>query len=348
MAVASPAPAVAAPAGPERWIEWIGAHPVRSVLTVLLLIMPVLANDFFLVQVFGWALVLGMIALSLMFLAGYGGMVSLLQMTIAGVAGYFVAILGSSGIQTVSLFWPWWVAVPVAILIAVAFGTLCGALAVRTAGIYTIMITLAIASAFFYFTRQNYAIFNGFSGFNLVRAPVFLGVDWRGPIAFYYLTLACAALAYWAVVYVGRAPFGLALQGTRDNARRMAALGHNVWAVRVAGYAFASVIAAVGGVLLVWLNAQISPGTAGVGPVIDILVIAVVGGLGHPIGAFVGALIYVLLRTFAIDLLVNVGLGRERFQLLIGLGFLVIVLFSQDGVVGLWTRYRDRRRVVRA
>jgi branched-chain amino acid transport system permease protein len=128
----------------------------------------------------------------------------------------------------------------------------------------------------------------------------------------------------------------------------MAALGHNVWAVRVAGYAFASVIAAVGGVLLVWLNAQISPGTAGVGPVIDILVIAVVGGLGHPIGAFVGALIYVLLRTFAIDLLVNVGLGRERFQLLIGLGFLVIVLFSQDGVVGLWTRYRDRRRVVRA
>ncbi|MBV8912642.1 MAG: branched-chain amino acid ABC transporter permease [Acetobacteraceae bacterium] len=332
-----------APQRSDRWAEWIAAHPVRSVLVILLLIMPVLANDFFLVQVFGWSLILGMIALSLMFLAGYGGMVSLLQMTVAGIGAYLVAILGASGIQNVSLFWPWWAAVPIAILVATLFGTLCGALAVRTAGIYTIMITLAIASAFFYFTRQNYGIFNGFTGFNLVRAPVFLGVDWRSPVAFYYLALALASLAYFAVVYVSRSPFGLALQGTRDNARRMAALGHNVVAVRVAAYAFASLIAGVAGVLLVWLNAQVSPGTAGVGPVIDILVIAVVGGLGNPIGAFVGALIYVLLRTFAIDVLVAIGLGAERFQSLIGLGFLVVVLLSPDGVVGLYARWRGRR-----
>ena len=335
--------ATAAPVQPGGWLDWLSAHPVRTGAAVLLLIMPVLANDFFLVQVFGWAFILGMIALSLMFLAGYGGMVSLLQMTVAAVAGYLVAILGSSGIQNVSLNWPLWAAVPAAIMAAVLFGTLCGALAVRTAGIYTIMITLAIASAFFYFTRQNYAIFNGFSGFNRVQAPHLLGVDWRSPTPFYYLTLACAALSYFTVVYVGRAPFGLALQGTRDNARRMAALGYNVVAVRVAAYAFASLIAAIAGVLLVWLNAQISPGTAGVGAVIDILVIAVVGGIGNPIGPFIGALIYVLLRTFAIDILVAVGLDGQRFQMLIGLGFLAVVLFSPDGVIGLWTRWRSRR-----
>ena len=87
---------------------------------------------------------------------------------------------------------------------------------------------------------------------------------------------------------------------------------------------------------------QISPGTAGVSRVIDILIIAVVGGIGHPIGAVIGAFIFVLLRTFALDILVALGLDGQRFQLLIGVGFLLIVLFSPDGVVGLWRRWRDR------
>jgi branched-chain amino acid transport system permease protein len=156
------------------------------------------------------------------------------------------------------------------------------------------------------------------------------------------LCVGCAVLAYAAVLYVSRSPFGLALQGIRDNARRMEALGFNVTAHRIAAYTFASVIAAVAGILLVWLNSQVSPGTGGVGAVIDILVIAVVGGLAHPIGPFIGALIYVFLRTFALDLLVAVGLDGARFQLLIGLGFLLIVFFSPDGVLGLWQRFRAR------
>src|SRR5690625_1380118 len=130
------------------------------VIGAILLLMPLVANSFFLFQVFGWAFILGMIALSLMFLAGYGGMVSLAQMSIAALAGYMVAILGGSGVEKISLLWPWWLYVPVAIIVAATFATLVGALAVRTEGIYTIMITLAFAAAFFYFTRQNYTIFN--------------------------------------------------------------------------------------------------------------------------------------------------------------------------------------------
>jgi branched-chain amino acid transport system permease protein len=318
------------------------AHPQLWALALFLLILPAFASNFVLVEIFGWALILGMIALSLMFLAGYGGMVSLVQMTVAGCAGYMLAIFGSSAVSEISLGWPWWLAVPVAILIAVIFGTLSGALSVRTEGIYTIMITLAIASAFYYFTHQNYTIFNGFSGFNAVRAPQVFGIEWRSPIPFYYLTLFWAAAAYLAVVYVSRAPFGLALQGIRDNARRMAALGYNVIAHRIAAYAFAALIAGVAGVLLVWHGGQISPGTAGVGPVIDILIIAVAGGMARPIGPFIGALIYVILRTFALDVLEGVGLDGKRFQLLIGLGFLLIVLFSPDGMLGLWARWRER------
>ena len=123
----------------------------------------------------------------------------------------------------------------------------------------------------------------------------------------------------------------IALQGIRDNPRRMASLGYHVTAHRVAAYAVAGFLAAVGGVLMVWYNGRISPGSVNTGAMINILVIAVLGGMKHPVGAFVGALVFVLLQNFAIDLV-----DRERFNLVIGGVFLAIVLFSPDGLLGLW------------
>jgi branched-chain amino acid transport system permease protein len=334
----SPAPVVG-----EASTDWTQRiHPAAALVVVILLIMPLLANEFILFQIFSWSFILGMIGLSLMFLAGYGGMVSLAQMTIAGFAGYMVSIFGVSGVASVSLGWPWWLATPMALALGTLFGTIAGAIAVRTEGIYTLMITLAIASAFYYFTNQNYAIFNGHTGINSVATPHFWGVDWRAPIAFYYLTLGLAAASYAAANYLSRAPFGLALQGVRDNPRRMAALGFNVNAHRVGAYVFASLVAAIGGVLLVWSNGQISPGTVSVDAAIDILIIAVVGGVSRPIGPFIGALIYTVLHTFAFSFLIAIGLDGNRFRLLIGLGFLVIVFFSPDGIIGLWERWRNR------
>jgi branched-chain amino acid transport system permease protein len=315
-------------------------------VAAVLLIMPLVANGFFLIEIFATTLILGTVALSLMFLAGYGGMVSLMQLTIAGFAGYMCAVLGVSG-NAGSLGWPWWLATPAALALATLFGTLGGALAVRTAGIYTIMITLAIGAAFYYFTNQNWAIFNGHTGINNVATPQFWGVDWRADIPFYYLVLGVAALCYFAVEYVSRAPFGLALQGIRDNPRRMAALGFNVNAHRIAAYAFASFVAALGGVLQVWNYKQISPGSVGVERCIDILIIAIVGGIGRPAGAFIGALIFVVLRTFTLDVLVKIGLDGNRFRLLIGLVFLAIVFWSSDGVIGLWQRWREYARAGR-
>ena len=134
-------------------------------------------------------------------LAGYGGMVSLAQLTVAGVAGYAVAILGPNGTGVLGFNWPWWLYVPAAILIAGVVNALIGAIAVRTAGIYTIMITLAVGAAFFYLAQQNYSIFNGHSGFRGVAPPDVFGVDWRNAMPFYYLCLGVAALAYAGVVY---------------------------------------------------------------------------------------------------------------------------------------------------
>lgn len=325
----------------RNWMDAV--PPAYWVLGVILLVIPAFVSDFVMFQIMGWSYILGIIALSLMFLGGYGGMVSLAQMAFAGFAGYMVAIFGDSAVTAISQGWPWWIVIPLALFLTVLVSVAVGWLAVRTEGIYTIMITLAIAAAFFYFTRQNYELFNGFQGFNSVLPPQLFGVDWRGPYAFYYLCMFWAVLGYAVVLYVSRAPFGLALQGVRDNPRRMAALGYNVTAHRVAAYAFAGVLAGIGGILLTWQSSQISPGTVGIGPAIDILVIAVIGGLRHPIGAFIGAFIYVLLKTFAVDVLVALGLAGERFQLVIGLGFLIIVFFSPDGILGLWDKYRASR-----
>ena len=198
------------------------------------------------------------------------------------------------------------------------------------------MITLAIGMAFFLFAQQNYAIFNGHSGFAGIAPPQLFGVNWRDPVPFYYLALfvagallcrrgLCRALdlrAQPAGDPRQSAPHARArLQRRRAPRRRL---------LRLAG-----LIASLAGVLLVWFDGRISPGTIGVDRLIDILVIAIVGGLRHPAGAFIGAVFFVLLSTFATDIV-----GAERFNTLIGVLFLAIVLFSPDGLLGLWEKAR--------
>lgn len=336
-AVALPLPASPLPSASPPW-SFNGALVwPHLLLLAALLLYPWIASPFFTFQIGAQTLVLGLLALSLALLGGYGGMVTLSQMTVAGIAGYAVAVIGVAGAttQSVNLGWPWWLAVPLAILIGTLAATLIGMLAVRTEGIYTIMITLAIGVAFYYLAQQNYLLFNGFQGIQQVLPPPLFGIDWRSPLPYYHLALAFAVLGYAGVAYIVRAPFGIALQGIRDNPRRMAALGFNVNAHRVAAHALAGFIASVAGVLFVYYNARISPGTVSMGALINVLVIAVLGGLRHPIGPFIGALVFVLLQNFAIDLV-----DRERFNLVIGGVFLAIVLFSPDGLLGLWQRLR--------
>ena len=131
--------------------------------------------------------------------------------------------------------------------------------------------------------------------------------------------------------------------GVYDNSANLtlltlqSSLGFNVTAHRLAAHAFAGFLAAIGGILLVWYNNRISPGSINTGALINILVIAVLGGMKHPIGAFIGAIAFVLLQNFAIDLV-----DRQRFNLVIGSVFLLIVFFSPDGLLGLWQKLRVR------
>jgi len=321
---------------PSRAID-VPAHfgPMQIALAVALVLYPAIASEFFLTQIGAYSLIWGLLALSMMLLAGYGGMVSLAQITTAGVAAYTVAIFGTNNMNIHGFGWPWWVLVPFAVLLAASVSAIIGAISVRTEGVYTIMITLAIAAAFFYFAQQNYTLFNGHSGYAGIPTPRFWGVNWRDPIPFYYLCLFVAAACYAAVLYCSRSTFGLALQAIRDNGRRMRAVGFDVTAHKVTAYFYSGIIAGLAGVLLVWFNGRVSPGTVDVFQAINVLVIAVIGGLRHPIGPFLGAVFVVLIQTFAIDIV-----GAERYNTLIGLVFLAIVFVSPDGLLGLWGRIK--------
>jgi len=318
---------------------------VLAAFVVFLLVFPHLVSRFWSVAIGANALILGIIALSLIFLAGYGGMVSLAQTAVAGVGAYLVALLTVPKLPQqilaipVAPDLPEYIAVPVALVAATCTGLLIGLIAARSTGIYLMMLTVALGVGFAYLAEANYDYFGGHGGVPEVVSPI--GYTTANPVLFYYICLLSAAVLYLGVKYLVRTPFGLALQGIRDNPRRMRALGYWVPLHRVVAFGVAGFIAGVGGVLLVWYNGSISPGTVDLTRMINILIIAVVGGLVFPEGAFVGALAFVLVDTFASSLpaiplpLLEEFSPRERFNTLIGLAFLLVVLFSPNGIIGI-------------
>jgi branched-chain amino acid transport system permease protein len=299
---------------------------------VLLAAAPLLLPPFWLTNIVDRALVYGTIVLSLTFLASAGGFVSLAQMMVAGVAGYAVAILAPVA-APLGFGWPYAAAIPAALVLATLAGLLVGAIAVRSQGIYLLMITLALAMGVTLFVQATTTLFNGYEGIRGVVGPALFGRPFRDPLVFHIAALAVAGGCYLLVLWLLETPFGLAVQGLRDSPRRLASLGYrNAWH-RIAAFGVAGFIAGCGGVLATFYNIGISPGSIGIGATINVLIMAVIGGLGHPVGAFIGAALFVLLDTFAADLY-----DRDRFNTLVGLVFLGIVVVSPDGVLGLLAR----------
>jgi len=308
------------------------------VLLALLALAPCVATDFWLLNIFGQAFALGLIVLSLDFLAGYGGFVSMAQMTLAGCAGYALAL---SSVNAVGMGVPLHpvASVALALTASTAAGALVGWISVRLQGVYMLMLSLALAMGFFSFVQQNVELFNAFDGIRGIVVPSIAGVSLRSPMAFFYLALGWSALALAAVLATRRSPFGLVLKALRDNPRKAAALGFNVARHRIVAFAASGLLAGSGGILYTWLNERISASTVGLGMINAVLIMGIVGGLEYPVGAFIGAFVYVLLNTFAGDLV-----GAERFNTLVGGAFVAIVLLSPDGLVGAAKRVRERLR----
>jgi len=323
--------------------SWIGL----AAIVILAALAPLVFSDFFLSVILTKTLWLGIAAASLIFLAAFGGMVSLAQVGIYGIAGMtFANLVAADGGAAAT--WSPWLAVIAALVIATAAGLGFGAIASRSEGIYFLMITLAFSVLVYYFFSQVTEL-SGFGGVNNVDLPGLVGDPVRDPAPLYYVTLAAAVLVFVGLRGVSRTAFGLGLQGLRDEPARMRALGFDVTRHRMLAFALAALIAAIAGVLSVWYNRRISPGSINLAQTIDVLIIAVIGGLYRLEGAWIGALTYALIDNYSREWVPEVGnvLGPGRFNTVIGLVFLIIVLASPGGLMGLWEQAGERLRRAR-
>jgi len=318
--------------------------PALVVILLVAALMPLLLSDFWVSQILTKALWLGVAAASLIFLTAYGGMVSLGQVGFFGVAGmtYANLVLADGGS---SAAWNPWLATIVALLAATIVGLAFGWIAARSEGIYFLMITLAFSVLIYYFFSQVTQL-SGFGGVNNLDLPGLVGEPGQDPVPLYLITLAVSALVFLALRGISRMPFGLALQGQRDEPSRMRALGFDVTLHRTLAFALAAFVAGIAGVLSVWANRRISPGSINLEQTINVLIVAVIGGLYRLEGAWIGGLAYMLIDNYSREWVPDVGnvLGPARFNTIIGLVFLIIVLLSPGGLVGIWEDTRNRLR----
>ncbi len=318
----------------------------------LAVVAPFLVSDFGLNSILTQGLILGIGAASLIFLSAYGGMISLAQAGLMGIAGYALANMVTKrepGGETKGLLLGWnpTLALVAAILLTVAIGLLFGAVASRSYGIYFLMLTLTYTVIAFLFVG-SVTLIGGFSPVAGVDryTPGFIGEIASDRQRLYYITLISAVVVYLLIRYLIRTPFGIALQGIRDEPDRMASLGYNVGLHRTLAFGVGSLIAAIGGVLYAWWFGQLSPTTMGLDATIQLLIIAVIGGLRRIEGAWLGAIAFVWINNEVTNRIPSDGLPviGGSFNTIIGFIFLAIVIVSPDGLMGLWDKIWDAAR----
>ena len=290
------------------------------------------------------ALILGLAASTLIFLSAYGGMVSLAQLLMYGIAGFAVgnAVAEEGSTKGLTLGLNPWVAVVAALVITTLVALVLGALSSRTYGIYFLMLTLTYAVIGYYVFGQVTTL-SGFGGVTGIGPPSVFD----GPVRLYYVGL---------VLLRGRLP-----RIPRDPARTRSAWRSKVFVtIRFGWRRWASTfrciarwpsrwpafVAAAAGIVNVWWNGQIDPNTISIGATIDLLVIAVIGGIARLEGAWLGALVFVMANNYLRDLPFadRLGLTEARFNTVVGLLVLAIVVLSPDGLMGIILRARDRSR----
>ncbi|HET8742014.1 MAG TPA: branched-chain amino acid ABC transporter permease [Gaiella sp.] len=312
---------------------------------VFVLLAPQIVSGFWMDTVLTQTFILGIGAASLVFLSAYGGMISLAQAGLMGVAGYALGnmVTERSGGESKGLLLGWdpSLSVVLAILLTVAIGILFGLVASRSFGIYFLMLTLTYSVIVFLFVSQVTQV-GGFSPIAGIDryAPGFMGDVVNDRQRLYYVSLTVAAVVYVLIRYLVRTPFGIALAGIRDEPVRLASLGYNVTLHRTLAFGIGSLIAGLSGVLFAWWAGQLSPSDIGLQATLQLLVIAVIGGLARIEGAWLGAFAYIWISNEVTNRIPEGGLWLVggSFNTVIGLVFLGIVIASPDGLMGLWDR----------
>jgi branched-chain amino acid transport system permease protein len=291
---------------------------ILGIVVVVALALVPLSGETFYTRVLTRGLVMGLAAIGLDLVFGYGGMISFGHAAFLGVGAYAVGILASYGIAEGL------VSLPVAVAGAALAGLVTGALSIRTTGIFFIMITLAFAQMFYYLAIALEA-FGGDNGMPLKLPTTIAGtLDLSEPRVLYWVALGCVLGALVLCRRVVRSPFGLALRGTRDNERRMQTLGYATQRYKLAAYTLSGAICGLAGGLLANVDSYVGPSmfhwfTSGL-----LMIMVILGGQGTLVGPLLGALLYVVLEEALSQL-------TEHWMVIFGPLLILVVLLRRRG-----------------
>lgn len=301
-------------------------------LWIFLALFPLLAvavGQAYWINIWTRILILGLVAMSLNLIMGYGGLVSLGHAAYFGFGGYTVALiafhtsqgipmLGWMGSNEALIIWP--LAMLMSGLLALGLGALC----LRTRGVYFIMITLAFSQMLF-FIVMSLKFYGGDDGLAMTGRNVLAGMPLTNPATLYYVCFVILLLAYVLLSRITASPFGMALQAGKINERRARALGIPVRRVQLVAFVIAGILAGLGGAL--WANQMriASPDMLSWMRSGELIMMVILGGLGSHMGAIVGAAALVLLEAWLAGV-------TEHWMLILGLILILTVLFVRRGL----------------
>ncbi len=297
--------------------KWIAA----AALVVTVVLPPVLPS--FYVHIMVLMVIFAIFAMSLDILMGYAGLPSLGHAAFYGIAAY------ASGLLTARYGGAWWEGILLALVCCGLLAALFGFVALRTRGLYFLLITLALAQVL-WGASLRWGSFTG--GFNGLRGiPRHLEV-FGGTLGAYYLALAVFIVLGGAMYLLVRSPFGLTLQGVRDSESRMQALGYNVWLHKYLAFVISALFAGCAGVMSGYYDGFVSPFDLSLMMSADAILMVILGGTGTLIGPVIGAVVIVALRNFLSTVM-------DDWLIVLGVIFILTVFFAPNGVIG-WFRGR--------
>ncbi|HEY1244347.1 MAG TPA: branched-chain amino acid ABC transporter permease [Hyphomicrobiaceae bacterium] len=316
-----------------------------AALLVSLALVPVYAQvvgNVYLLSLFTRIVILALAAVSLNLIMGFGGMVSFGHAAYIGIGGYAVGILSYEGISSGIFQWP------LALAASALFALVIGAFSLRTRGVYFIMITLAFAQMIYY-VGVGLERYGGDDGLSIDRSRFGGLINLSNRTAFYYLCFALLLATVYLVWRLVNSRFGLVIQGSRSNERRMRAIGFPTYRYRLVCFVIAGTLCGLAGVLLANHTDFISPAMMHWTRSGDLIVMAVLGGMGSVIGPVVGAVAFLVFEEILPVLISFVGtrlLGPgaaqagEYWQIVMGPLLLAVVLFARGGIDGMLASLR--------
>jgi branched-chain amino acid transport system permease protein len=290
-----------------------------AIAAVALATLPFWMNGIYYINVASQILFFAVFALGLNVIAGYGGLVSLGHAGLFGIAAYATGYMLQAGFGHTA-------AILVALIVGVASMAIYAVLSLRATGIGFIMITLALGEIVWGLAYRWISITGGDNGINLHGRPEPFGFALNSASAFYYTTLIVFVFAVVVVAIFVRSPLGAALMGTRDQPRRMNALGYHVWAIRFWACIFSGLLTSLAGILFVYYTQFISPQTLALTSSAEVLLMVISGGAGTLFGPVVGAALVVIVKSVVSGFI-------ERWNFLLGAIFVAIVILMPEGLV---------------